>query len=90
MARKFLYVIAALIVLVLAVLFALRIWADDLTELAFVPTAEFEEQRALAGNAYRAPEMWFARPGLRLRNDPVRWQPRTESLDGEAEPEAAA
>ena len=41
MARKFLYVIAGLTVLVIAVLLALRIWADDLTEIAMVPTAEF-------------------------------------------------
>jgi hypothetical protein len=84
MARKFLYVIAGLIVLTLAVLFALRIWADELTELALVPTAEFEQQSALAANAYQNKGMWFARPDLRLRNDPVRWQPPEASPEAEA------
>jgi len=95
MARKFLYVIAGLVVLVVAVLFALRIWADELTELALVPTAEFEEQSALATNAYQDSAMWFSRPGLRGRPDPARWQPREGEADadvaeGEAAPPPAA
>ncbi len=92
MARKFLYVVAALIVLVLAVLFALRIWADELTELALVPTAEFEEQSALATNAYEDPAMWFSRPGMGRRADPARWQPPeglAEAEDGEGDPAPA-
>ena len=91
MARKFLYIIAGLIVLALAVLFALRVWADDLAELAFVPTARFEEQGALASNAYQDKGMWFARPDLRLRNDPVRWQPVEQAAeDSGSDPAPAA
>jgi len=73
MARKFLYVIAGLILLTMAVLFAMRIWADRLTEIAFVPTGAFEEQAALSANAYQDPAMWFSRPGK--SPDPARWQP---------------
>ncbi len=75
MARKFLYVIVALVLLALAALLALRIWAEELTEIAFVPTAEFEEQDALASNAYADPAMWFSRPGKDERTDPARFQP---------------
>lgn len=75
MARKFLYIIAALVVLVIAVLFALRFWAEDLTEMAFVPRAEFQAQPPLAPNVYDDPAMWLARPGLGAR-DFSRWLPQ--------------
>ena len=75
MARRFLYVIVALVLLALAALLALRIWAEELTEIAFVPTAEFEEQGALASNAYADPAMWFSRPGKDEGTDPARFQP---------------
>lgn len=74
MARKFLYVVAALIVLVLAVLLALRIWADDFTEMAFVPKSEFTPQAPLADSAYAPMEMWIARPGIGA-GDPAQWRP---------------
>jgi len=76
MARKFLYIIAALVVLLIALLLALRIWADDLTELTFVPTAKFTPEPALAANVYEKPEMWISRPGLGANKDPVRWLPK--------------
>src|SRR5262245_56825481 len=76
MARKFLYLIAALIVLFLAGLFALRFWAEDLTELAFVPTAQFTPQPALAENVYDDPAMWISRPGMGSESNPVRWLPQ--------------
>ena len=41
MARKFLYIVAGLIVLVLAGLFALRIWGTELSRIAFVPGRAF-------------------------------------------------
>ena len=74
MARKFLYFIAFCIVIVIAGAFALRIWSDEIAELALVPSAEFEEQEALAANAYEDPAMWFSRPGMGT-DDPARWQP---------------
>lgn len=74
MARKFLYIIAGLIVLVIAVLAALRIWSQELTEIAFVPSSEFIDQSALEDNAYDDPDLWYSRPGKGL-DDPARWQP---------------
>lgn len=74
MARKFLYLVAVVIVLVIVALIVLRIWASELTALALVPTAEFSEQPALADNAYADPAMWFSHPGMGAA-DPARWQP---------------
>ncbi len=85
MARKFLYIIAGLIVLVIIAGFALRIWSKELTRLALVPTTEFEQQDPLAANAYNDPKMWFARPGMEGEN-PARWQPQLLS-EAEEEPE---
>lgn len=75
MARKFLYFITVMILLVAAVLFALRLWGNELTRLALVPRTEFREQPALAANAYADPAMWYSRPVLDPASDPARWQP---------------
>lgn len=84
--RKFLYTIVFLIVLAAAVLFALRLYADELTELALVPTDEFVRQDPLASNAYQDPAMWFSRPGMGAENDPARWQPATRVLEDDSAP----
>lgn len=73
MAKKFLYIVAVIIVLVIVGLIILRVWANELTALAFVPTEEFVEQEALAENAYADPDMWFVRPGE--GEELIRWQP---------------
>lgn len=75
MARKFLYAIAVLVVLAIAAMFALRLFSNELTEAALVPTTEFVEQDPLADNAYHDPAMWFSRPGMAPGRDPARWQP---------------
>ncbi|MDN3645847.1 DUF3089 domain-containing protein [Pontixanthobacter aestiaquae] len=80
MARKFLYFIAFLIVLAIAAFFVLRIWSQELTEYAFVPREEFDEQAPLEENAYQDPAMWFSRPGIGI-SDPARWQPPTRARD---------
>ena len=77
MARKFLYLVAIVIILVLAALFVLRIWSNELTRFAFVPRGTFEQQQPLAETAYADPAMWFSRPGIGTK-DPARWQPATE------------
>ena len=73
MARKFLYVFAALIALVIAAAVTYRLWGNELLRLAFVPTASFEAQAAVRVEQYRDPKMWFARPGL--PHTPVLWTP---------------
>jgi hypothetical protein len=74
MARKFLYLVAVLIVLVIAGAIALNVWSKQLTRLALVPTAGFVQQPPLEDNAYRDPAMWIARPGMGAAS-PARWQP---------------
>ena len=94
MARKFLYLIAILTVLVIAALFALRIWSKELTEFAFVPREEFVEQAPLEVNAYENPSMWFSRPGMGSalgpgtgQPDPARWMPiAADALPAESAP----
>ena len=73
MARKFLYIIAALIVLVIAAAFAYRLYGAQLLRFWLVPKEAFAAQPGLARNAYDDPKMWFARPGL--PDDPSRWTP---------------
>lgn len=73
LARKFLYIVAALIVLVIAGGFVIRIYESELTELAFVPTAKFEKQTAFAQSKYAGNDMWFARPGK--ERNPADWLP---------------
>lgn len=74
MARKFLYLVAIAIVLVIAGAFALNIWSKELTRLALVPNADFVEQAPLKANAYDDPKLWYSRPGIG-KSDPSRWQP---------------
>ncbi len=82
MARKFLYLIVFLVVLVAAAGIALSIWSREATELAFVPQSDFVEQDALAQNAYEDPSMWYSRPGIGTE-DPSRYQPSiAEREDG--------
>jgi hypothetical protein len=64
MARKFLYAVAVLVVLVFAGRVALTFYGADLMRLALVPRHGFEAQPPLAGNAYASPALWYARPGL--------------------------
>lgn len=73
LARKFLYVIATLIVLVIAGLLAYRVFGIALLRRTMVPGVAFKAEPPVAANAYAAPAMWFARPGL--TGTPVEWSP---------------
>jgi Protein of unknown function (DUF3089) len=74
MARKFLYIIAALIVLILAGLLALRLFGTQLSRIAFVPSETFKEQPALKPGIYDSDAMWIAKPGK--ANNPALWRPK--------------
>ncbi len=80
MVRKFLYIVAAVIAIVIAGGFALNIYSDELTELAFVPTAKFEKQAALETSVYDDHSMWYARPELK-QNNPALWKPEGAEKD---------
>ncbi len=62
MARKFLYIIATIIVLILTGAFALRMFPTEFARIAFVPTTEFKSEPAAIQNAYAQSDMWLARP----------------------------
>lgn len=72
-ARKFLYIVAGLIVLAIAALFFYRLYGTDLIRAALVPKEQFARQPAVAGGAYRDPAMWIARPDL--PGNPSSWTP---------------
>ncbi len=88
MARKFLYVIAAIILLILAAGIVYQLYPGWLARVAFVPSAEFKQQAAVEPNAYDDPKMWFARPGM--DKDPSAWRPAVQSEDGTAPDSADA
>ena len=77
MARKFLYAVAVALVLFVIARVALTFYAEDLTEMAFVPGGDFTAAAPLPGDAYAEPAMWIARPGL--ADDPSRWLPQGAS-----------
>ena len=74
MVRKFLYLVAFLIVVFVVGGVTMQYWKRELSEIAFVPKVAFETQNPLAGNAYEDPAMWISRPGIGT-SDPSRWLP---------------
>ena len=74
MARKFLYLVVLVIVVVVGARLALTFYPDAMTRMAMTPSAKFEPLPALKPSAYADPKMWFSRPGM-TGTDPVKWQP---------------
>lgn len=74
MERKFLYVIAALIVLVLSAGMAWQIWGPQLVGKALVPTVAFKAEPPQPRTAYADPRMWYSRPP-NSADDPALWTP---------------
>lgn len=75
MVRRFLYAIVVLLVLIVSAAFALRLWGGRLEEIAFVPSAAFEAQDPLSGDAYADTAMWLSHPRFIAGTDPSRWRP---------------
>ena len=73
MARKFLYVFAALIMLVIGAAFAYRIWGAEIIRAAFVPGESFQAQTDVRAAAYQDAGMWVARPDK--PGNPALWTP---------------
>lgn len=78
-ARKFLYVVAALIVLSIAAAFAYRIWGAELMRMALVPTAQFDAAPRASAASYASPRMWLARPDI--ANNPALWLPQGVTVE---------
>jgi hypothetical protein len=73
LARRFLYVIAILIVLVLGFGLAWTLMQDRLMRMAFVPRVAFAPLSDASAPDYTKPQAWLARPDL--AGDPSRWLP---------------
>lgn len=73
MARKFLYVVAALIVLAIAGTFAYRLYGIQLMKLALVPRGQFGGAPPIDAARYAEAGMWAARPDI--PGNPALWVP---------------
>jgi len=88
MAKKFLYFVAACIVIVLVAGIIYKRFEAEITALALVPSVEFIPTAPLDENAFEDPALWYSRPGIGV-NDPARWQPAwAEGSAPAAEPAA--
>lgn len=72
-ARKFLYVFAFLIALVILAGIAWALFGKQIARIAFVPSAAFVEQKAMPADVYTDKAMWYARPDL--PGNPAEWRP---------------
>jgi hypothetical protein len=73
LARRFLWVIAIIIMIVIAAAFAYSLFGPRLIRLALVPSAPFAAADAGARPDYRSLSGWAAHPGL--KTDAARWVP---------------
>lgn len=73
LARRFLYVIAALVGLVLLAGLAWALFQDQLLRATFVPTVPFRPMPEAGAPDYARARDWVARPDL--ADDPSRWLP---------------
>lgn len=86
LARRFLWIIAGLIVLLLIAALVYRIFEREVMKVALVPTVEFEAVAAPpAGPTYADAEMWIARPDI--SDNPSLWLP--EGFTRGEEPKAS-
>jgi hypothetical protein len=73
LARRFLWIIAILIMVVIAAAFAYRLFGDRLLRAALVPGIAFDAAAAGAAPDYAQANSWLARPDL--PSDAARWTP---------------
>ncbi|MGI4731389.1 MAG: DUF3089 domain-containing protein [Janthinobacterium lividum] len=73
MARKFLYVVAALIVLALAAAITYALFGNQLIRWIATPSVAFHDEPRARSAQYADRGMWIARPDL--ATDPARWTP---------------
>lgn len=88
LARKFLYLVAAIILIVLGFGVAYQLNPGWFGRVAFVPSAEFKPQEAIAPNAYDEASMWLARPGM--EDNPSDWRPAPADVSTPPPDSAAA
>jgi len=80
LARRFLWIVAGLTLIVMAGALLYRLFEPQLMKLAMVPTARFEGAPAVDSHAYDAAGMWIARPDI--GNNPSLWTPQGVARPG--------
>ena len=73
MARKFLYIVAILIGLVILATLAFRLFPMQIMRAGMVPSAKFEAPAPQKADAYAPASMWIARPDI--AGNPALWLP---------------
>jgi hypothetical protein len=73
LARKFLYLVAVLIMFAVAVRLAYTFFGAQLMRTAMVPSAPFKAEPAVTPSIYAQRSMWLARPDI--PNNPALWTP---------------
>jgi len=82
LARRFLWFVAAMIVLVLIGALVYRLFAAELFKRAMVPTVAFEETARPPGVSYADAGMWIARPDI--QGNVTLWTPQCVERGGES------
>ena len=82
LARRFLWIVAGIVVLVLIAALGYRLFERQLLKAAMVPTVEFKEMPMPPGPSYADAALWISRPDI--PNNPALWLPT-----GYAEPAPA-
>ena len=86
LARRFLWIIAGIVVLVLIGALAYRLFEREFMKAALVPSVSFEEAAPPpAGPSYADAGMWLARPGM--ADNPSSWTP--DGIEPGGEPRAS-
>jgi Protein of unknown function (DUF3089) len=80
LARRFLWVVAGLTMLVMAAALVYRIFGAELMRFAMVPTAAFEGGPPAAPSAYADGRLWIARPDM--QGSPGLWLPTGVEREG--------
>jgi hypothetical protein len=83
LARRFLWVVAGLVVLVLIGALAMRLFGTEFMRLTMVPGSAFEGGPAAVTSVYERPRMWIARPDV--PNNPSLWTPPGVARSGKAQ-----
>lgn len=82
LARRFLWVVAGLTMLVMAAALAYRLFGAELLRFTMVPTAAFEGGPPAAPKAYADRNLWIARPDI--PDSPALWMPTGLRREGDA------
>lgn len=90
MARKFLYLVAFLIVVVIGLGIAFSLNPAPFMKQAFVPRTAFVEQAPPPKDSYTNVAMWVAHPDMQTASNPALWLPPVEEAPVEGAANSAA